>query len=82
MSEATLLREAWAEADRLRAFIRSIEWNGLVVVGYDGFSAACCPSCGGLKPGAVVEFEKDHKPSDWDHQPNCALIAALAARPT
>lgn len=80
MSETMLLREAWAENDRLRAFIRSIEWNGTSITGYDGFSTASCPACGGFKPGAIVEDEGQHERSEWGHQPSCKLIEALSAQ--
>lgn len=78
MSEVdVLLLAAWKDAAQLRAFIRTIEWAGTSIVGYDGFSADSCPSCGGLKPGSIVEDEKRFKPSDWDHAPECKLVAAL-----
>lgn len=75
-----LVREAWNEVERLRTFIRSVEWSGSWVTGYDGFTTPCCPSCGGLQPGEPVDDEDKDKygPSDWGHRPECKLVAALA----
>lgn len=75
-----LVREAWAELDRLRTFLRSLEWAGTAVIDYDGVTAACCPSCGGIKPG---EEWSTLRPSEFDHRPDCEFVAALRpATPT
>ncbi len=68
------LRQAWAEIDRLRAFIKGIEWSGFEVLYYDGAGSHACPACSGLMPGEP-DFGSD---APHGHVDNCALVAALA----
>jgi hypothetical protein len=68
------LRSAWAEIDRLREVLRSIEWSGSIDVWWDGVTAACCPACSGVKPGEATYGTK----VTFDHFEDCALHRALA----
>ncbi len=67
------LRRAWAETERVRAVLRDVEWSAVENVDWDGVTAACCPSCGGIKPG---EYKNDSK-APFGHLDTCALVAAL-----
>lgn len=70
------LRDAWAEIDRLRAFIKSLEWSGTAIVDYDGVDTECCPSCNGLEPGGTRgAWSRDYHEG---HREDCALVAILA----
>lgn len=64
------LRRAWAEIDKLRTFVRSLEWSGLTVVYCDGSAADSCPSCGGIKPGEVTFDDFEYT---FGHEDDCAL---------
>lgn len=69
----------WDELDRVRAVLKSLEWSGLEVVYYDGCTAACCPACGGFRPGEhTCDKEAQKQKSHFGHFDNCALVAALA----
>lgn len=71
------LSRAWADTERARAILRSVEWMGVESVYWDGITAACCPSCGGIKPG---EDKYDSK-TPFGHSEDCALVAALGPAP-
>jgi hypothetical protein len=71
------------EIDSLRTLLRDLEWSGSVEVDYDGVAAACCPGCGGIKPGEdlpgpVFPNDPDHRPERYGHRDGCELVAALA----
>lgn len=69
------LSKAWAKIESLRELLRSLEWEGAVVVGFDGITAACCPACGGIKPGENLWEAED---ATVGHEEDCALVAGLA----
>lgn len=71
------IKASWAETDRLRALLKTLEWSGSTVVYYDGASADSCPSCGGIKPGEIV-YEAYSDDSHFGHAADCELDAALA----
>lgn len=81
------LRRAWAETDRVRAVLRSVEWSAFEQTDYDGVGVPCCPSCGGFKPDhelAAHYVAEDsgktqyHQGYVLGHKDGCALVAALA----
>jgi hypothetical protein len=71
------LKASWAEIDRLRNILKSLEWNGQEVIDYDGITAKCCPWCFGLKPG-----EPTYNGNRVGHGDKCELEMALAPRTT
>lgn len=70
------LRRAWAETDRLRAFVRSIEWSSFRVLSWDGAGSAACPGCDGVKPGEPIFHDENEQ--FVGHRDDCPLVAALA----
>jgi hypothetical protein len=75
---ANELRAAWAKIDALKALLRDLEWSGETVVYYDGVTALCCPSCGGIKPGETL-YDSERDGTRYGHTDACELVAALAA---
>lgn len=65
--ERARLAAAAPEAMRL---LLALEWSADQVVGYDGETEKCCPSCRGLQPEAV-------DPRPVGHAEDCALVALL-----
>lgn len=67
IEEDARLAAAAPEAMRL---LLALEWSANEIVGYDGETEKCCPSCRGLQPEAV-------DPRPVGHTEDCALVALL-----